>query len=159
MIVGHKDHWESERAYAHPVIRQAIDYLVATDFTELVTGQYTIRGEDMFARVIELTTKDKHDQLAEKHEQFFDIHYLIEGEERIGWSIQDDKLVPTEPYNPEHDASLYDDIPAEMQVDLTPGMYVVLFPEDIHRPGLTAQAPGTVRKVVVKINTDLFKTS
>lgn len=157
MIVGHRNHWKSERTYAHPVIRKAIDFLIETDFTKLATGQYPIQGEDIFARVIELTTKDKREQLAEKHEQFFDIHYLIEGEETIGWSIQHDELVPTEPYNLENDAALYGDIPVEMQVQLTPGMYMVLLPEDIHRPGLTEHTPGAVRKVVVKLNTDLFK--
>lgn len=156
MIVGHRNHWMTERAFVHPVIQKAIDYLTSTDFTKLEVGQYPIQDEDMFARVIELTTRKKVDQLAEKHEQFFDIHYLIEGEEAIGWSISEADSSPKEPYTPENDAALFDDIKSELPIKLIPGMYVVLFPEDIHRPGLTMDEPGLVRKVVVKINKDLF---
>lgn len=156
MIVGHRNNWTAERAFVHPVIQKAIDYLTSTEFNKLAAGQYPIQGEDIFARVIELTTRDKSDQLAEKHKQFFDIHYLLEGEETIGWSIQEEGLIPAEPYNPEYDAALFGDIAAEMPIRLTPGMYVVLFPEDIHRPGLTEHRPAPVRKVVVKMNTDLF---
>lgn len=161
MIIGHQDHWEAERIYAHPVIRKAVDYLTSTDFASLQPGQYPIQGEDIFARVIELTTRLKEDQLAEKHEQFFDIHYLLEGDETIGWSLSEcgEFLSPVEPYSLEQDAALYGDIPSETPSRLKPGMYMVLFPEDIHRPGLTLGEPGSVRKVVVKINTALFKAT
>ncbi|ANY73253.1 hypothetical protein BBD41_12050 [Paenibacillus ihbetae] len=158
MIIGHRDHWEAERAFAHPVIRKAVDYLTLTDFASLQTGQYPIQGEDMFARIIDLNTVSKDERLAEKHEQFFDIHYLLEGDETIGWSLQTGGIPsPVEPYRQDQDAALYGDIPSEMPIRLTPGSYMVLFPEDIHRPGLAMEDPGTVRKVVVKINSALFK--
>ncbi|MGG3283469.1 YhcH/YjgK/YiaL family protein [Paenibacillus solani] len=161
MIIGHQVTWEAERAFAHPVIRKAVDYLTSTDFASLQPGQYPIQGEDMFARVIELTTRLKDEQLAEKHEQFFDIHYLLEGDETIGWSLSEggDLLSPVEPYSLDKDAALYGNIPSETPIRLSPGMYMVLFPEDIHRPGLTLGEPGNVRKVVVKINTTLFKAT
>ncbi|KOP65248.1 hypothetical protein AMS62_08305 [Bacillus sp. FJAT-18019] len=162
MIIGHQDHWEAERAFAHPVIRKAVDYLISTDFASLQPGQYPIQGEDMFARVIELTTRVMDEQLAEKHEQFFDIHYLLKGDETIGWSLREggDLLSPVQPYSLDQDAALYGDIPSETPIRLRPGMYMVLFPEDIHRPGLTlGEEPGNVRKVVVKINTALFKAT
>lgn len=160
MIVGHRNHWKTERAFAHPVVRKAIDYLISTDFTLLAPGQYPIQGEDMFARVMELTTRSKEERLAEKHERFFDIHYLLEGDETIGWSLREGDLPsPAEPYELDQDAALYGDIPSEMPIRLTPGMYMVLFPEDIHRPGLTMREPGAVRKVVVKINAGLFEVT
>ncbi|WP_068775540.1 YhcH/YjgK/YiaL family protein [Paenibacillus sp. FJAT-26967] len=156
MIIGHSCNWESERAFAHPVLKKALDYLLATDFTRLEAGQYPIQGEEMFARLMEPVTRHRDEQPAEKHEQFFDIHYLLEGEETIGWCIQQDDLTPAEPYNPEHDTALFGEMDGEMDIRVTPGMYVVLFPEDIHRPLLTEGSAAQVRKVVVKINKDLF---
>ncbi|TVY02905.1 YhcH/YjgK/YiaL family protein [Paenibacillus cremeus] len=57
----------------------------------------------------------------------------------------------------ENDCALYIEVPNETQLRLIPGMLVVLFPEDIHRPGLSQGVPARVRKVVVKVDKELFR--
>ncbi|WP_405082335.1 YhcH/YjgK/YiaL family protein [Paenibacillus chitinolyticus] len=47
----------------------------------------------------------------------------------------------------------------EERLRLTPGMYAVFFPEDIHRPGLRSgdgEPASPIRKAVFKISTALF---
>ncbi|GIP40171.1 hypothetical protein J31TS4_34510 [Paenibacillus sp. J31TS4] len=155
MIIGHRSNWAKDRAFAHPVLQQAIDYLTTTDFGKLEAGAYPLQDDDMVAIVMERSTRPGAEQPAEKHEQFLDIHYLLEGDETIGWAAGREDLIPTRPYETGDDTALYGDIPGELPVRLTPGTYVVLFPEDIHRP-LLADRPAPVRKVVMKLHTRLF---
>lgn len=157
MIAGSLVNWEKERMFSHPVIRKAVDYLSRQDFAGMETGKYPIEGEDMFALLMEITTKPHADQPAEKHERFLDIHLLLEGDETIGWGIQSGQIEPTQPYDEENDYALFGEITGESHLRLTPGMYAVLLPEDIHRPGLCEASPSPVRKVVVKINKSLFE--
>lgn len=156
MIAGSLKHWTTERKFAHPVLRKAIDFLAETDFGVLEAGKYPIWGDDMFALLMANTTKPKEEQPAEKHERFLDIHLLLEGEETIGWQVQDGYSKPSAPYNPEEDFALFTELQDETLIKLKPGMYMVLFPEDIHRPGITEAIATDVRKVVVKINQDLL---
>ncbi|MEK5645593.1 hypothetical protein BK138_30245 [Paenibacillus rhizosphaerae] len=155
MIVGSLTHWPQERTYAHPVIRKAIDFLQTAEFSQLDNGKHPIWGQDMYALVSSIRTKPASQQPAEKHEVFLDIHYVIEGEETIGWQLQDDRAKPFE-CSPEEDYSLFTELDAESMIRLKPGMYAVLYPEDIHRPGLTEAEPSDVRKAVIKINRHLF---
>jgi len=155
MIVGSLEHWAKEREFAHPVLQKAIDYLQDTDFRILEEGKYPIWEQDMFAIISRIQTKPASMQFAEKHECFLDIHYVIEGEETIGWQLQNDQTEPFES-SPEEDYSLFTELESESMIRLKPGMYTILFPEDIHRPGLTNAEPSDVRKIVIKINRNLF---
>ena len=156
MIIGSMKHWADQRHSVHPVLRKAIDYLAETDLGSQEVGKYPIWGDDMFALQSAIKTKPHSEQPAEKHERFLDIHYLISGEETIGWQLQDDNCEPSQPYNPEEDYALFKELKEETMITLKPGMFVVLFPQDIHRPGITLTAASDVRKVVVKINQALF---
>ncbi|MDQ8738475.1 YhcH/YjgK/YiaL family protein [Paenibacillus sp. LHD-38] len=156
MIVGSLRHWTTQRESAHPVLRKAIDYLAETDFEGLEEGKHPIQGDDMFALLMAITTKPKEEQPAEKHERFLDIHLLLQGEETIGWQLHSENSEPTEPYNQEQDFALFVELKDETLIQLKPGMYMVLFPDDIHRPGLATAHASNVRKVVVKINQDLL---
>lgn len=80
----------------------------------------------------------------------------MQGEETIGWSIGKEGLQPDKPYDTEKDFCLYGEVPGETLIRLAPGMFAVFFPEDIHRPGLCESAPGTIRKIVVKIDQELL---
>ncbi|MWV43886.1 DUF386 family protein [Paenibacillus sp. HJL G12] len=155
MIIGSLKHWAAQRECVHPVLRKAVDFLQDTDFGLLEEGKYSIWGQDMFAIISRIQTKPASMQSAEKHECFLDIHYVIEGEELIGWQLQNEQTAPSES-NPEEDYSLYTELEQESMIRLTQGMYTVLLPEDIHRPGLTETEPSEVRKVVIKINRNLF---
>ncbi|MFE5323675.1 YhcH/YjgK/YiaL family protein [Paenibacillus sp. NPDC056579] len=157
MIVGHIRHWKQEKAMAHPVIRQALDYLERTNFTDMETGKYPIIPDQMYAMVMQLTTKPLEEAKAEKHEQFLDIHYVLQGSETIGYAVNSGANQTIQPYDADGDYALYGHVEGERFVRMSAGDYVVLLPEDIHRPGLCDNAPGPVRKVVVKISIDLFQ--
>lgn len=156
MIAGHIEHWRKDRPFLHPVLQRAVDYLESTDFAAMENGKYLIEDEALFALVIELAGKREAEAPAEKHEQYLDIHYLLAGEEWIGWAPDDEALLPSDPYDPEQEAALYGTVPGEARLKLVPGMYVIFAPSDIHRPGLCGTEPQPIRKVVVKLNKTLF---
>ncbi|WP_282936030.1 YhcH/YjgK/YiaL family protein [Paenibacillus sp. RC67] len=157
MLVGSLEQEESQRCGMHPALSKVIDFLQNTDFRQLENGKYTIDSDRLYVNVMELTTKSKEDAAAEKHRRYIDIHYLLKGEERIGWSFHDEEMIPSQAFNEEQDYALYQGVADEHFVNLTPGMYVILYPNEIHRPGLCQGAPASIRKAVVKIDIELLK--
>jgi len=157
MIVGSLKHGRWERKLAHPAIAQALEYLSAADFSAMADGKHPIQGEEMYARIMTLSTKAASEQPAERHQSYIDVHYLLEGEETIGWLQDDGTASPVQAYDPEQDYALYGELANESLVKLTPGMLAVLFPEDLHRPCLTEDVPSRIRKVVIKIHLALLQ--
>jgi biofilm protein TabA len=52
------------------------------------------------------------------------------------------------------DALFFKTIKDEIDLILTPGMYAVFFPTDVHRPGCVYKTTASVRKVVVKVSVE-----
>lgn len=156
MLVGTLGSWRSDRDWMHPVIRRAVDFLANTDFSTLEDGKYPIWGDEMYGRIMTLGAKTVQEQPAEVHRKFLDIHCLLDGAETIGWQPNDCLRVPIRAYDEEQDYALFDELQDEAFVFLKPGMYMILLPEEIHRPGLGEAAGAELRKVVVKIDQSLL---
>lgn len=113
-------------------------------------GRIEIDGEAMFGVVNSYTTKSPEDASFEAHRKYIDVQILLAGEERIDVTQQTD-LPVLQPYDEDADVMFYASPRACVSVPLKPGEFVVLFPHDTHRPGVTLNAPSDVRKLVVKI--------
>lgn len=134
-----------------PYFTKAIDYVLATDFSTLEKGKYTIDGDNVFAIVNEYTTKPVEECAPESHREYTDIQILIAGAERFGYT----PLVRQEaslPYTAEKDVALYP-LPMEeiSYITLYPGQFIIFFPSDIHQPEVFHRQPEPVKKVVVKV--------
>ena len=57
----------------------------------------------------------------------------------------------------ERDLIFYKSVENEGFITSTPGCFCVFFPTDVHRPACADGEPMTVRKVVVKVSTELLK--
>ncbi|WP_181024280.1 YhcH/YjgK/YiaL family protein [Paenibacillus sp. UNC499MF] len=159
MILGSLNNWKQDRKFAHPALADVLDRLEKIPFRELENGKHPVRGEDIFFTIMELEAKDPAEAKAEKHERYIDVHFLLEGAETVGWSVDNGKSAVTE-HSPEGDYTLFEPAAEEERLRLTPGMYAVFFPEDIHRPGLRSEggeAASPIRKAVFKISTALFE--
>lgn len=96
-------------------------------------------------------TKVKDDTcLAEGHIKHIDIQYLTEGEEVIEVYSKDEVELVQE-YDPEKDYALYRPIKEGRKVVLKPYEFLILYPEDLHIPGLASGEPREVKKIVIKI--------
>ena len=68
-------------------IEKALHFLRTTDFTTLAPGVVEIEGRNIFAQVLDLTTKEPHENRPEVHRRYLDIQFLAWGEEKIGIAI------------------------------------------------------------------------
>lgn len=75
------------------------------------------------------------------------MHILLEGKERIGWKALEDVTDLKQAYQKEGDCALYSDTPTSF-VDLLPGQFLIVFPEDPHAPVIGG---GKIRKLIGKV--------
>lgn len=131
-------------------LRAALDYIRQCDIAAMNQGRNEIQGDDMYVMRFDGVTKPASELKAELHFEYADIHYVVEGEERIGFAPSGDGLEAAEDLR-EHDALLYEEVPGETMLLLKPGDFLVLFPGEVHRPWICADTPAPIRKLVVKI--------
>lgn len=137
------------------IINEALEYLKATDFTKMEPGTYEIKGRQLFAMIFDIETKEISETRPETHEKYLDIQHLITGEEAIGVVNYKDSFEIDEKV-PENDLIFYKDVPNETFIKMSPQDFCVLFPSDVHIPGVCFEKPMKIRKVVVKISIDLL---
>ncbi|MFA3782444.1 YhcH/YjgK/YiaL family protein [Melioribacteraceae bacterium 4301-Me] len=129
-------------------IRQGLSYLIETDFSKISKGKYPIDGDDVFALVDQYNSKPLSAGKWEAHKRYIDIQYVINGVENIGFGkIKDMKII--EEYNTEKDIMFLEG--KGNFVKVKEGHFVILFPDDIHMPGISVDDPATVKKVVIKV--------
>ena len=83
----------------------------------------------------------------EAHKKNIDIHYVIEGSEKIGFA-NINKLMSYCDYNEEDDYMLLKG--DKEKIVLNKGEFCILFPEDAHQP-MMAGSVEVVKKAVVKV--------
>lgn len=134
----------------HPGVLRGLKFLAETDFSALPDGRAEIDGDNVFANVMTVDTKPMNDT-PEAHRKYIDIQYLISGREHIDVGPLE-AMTEEVKANPQGDIWFYHG-PMD-RVTIGDGRFAVLFPGDAHAPGIAAEKPETVRKVVVKVLAD-----
>lgn len=129
-------------------LNAALKYLEENDFLTMEPGRYQIDGDEIYALVQQYETKPLVEGKWEAHRKYIDIQYVADGEERIGFS-NINQMKPSEEYNPEKDIQFF--YGEGHFKSVKKGQFMVLFPEDVHMPGITADVKSKVKKVVVKV--------
>lgn len=146
MIISNLKH--SERIEPlHPAFKKAFDYIKSHDLLHEACGRIELDGDRLFINNVSPTCLPAEAQVLEVHRDYIDIHVLLEGKERIGWKALEDLQAEKQTYNPTSDCALYTDRPT-FYVDLQPGEFVVVFPEDPHAPLI---GTGNIRKLIIKV--------
>lgn len=120
-------------------------------------GRYPIRGDEIFALVSGYKTRSPAEGLLEAHRAYVDIQTVLLGRERCAW-LPVKGLAPQAPFDSSKDVGFFPCPSSEPScVELVPGLFAALFPQDAHMPGMTAgEGPEQIKKVVVKIKGDLL---
>lgn len=148
MMTGNIHHIDP-KLYDYPGFRQALTYLAALEAFPPV-GQADIDGEEVFASVQSYDTKPHADIPWECHREYIDIQFVYSGKEKVG--VAPVAGIPGFDYDQANDIAFTQDKTEGEWVPLEAGDFVVLFPEDAHRPrGYFADAPEAVQKIVVKV--------
>ncbi|MGE3957632.1 MAG: YhcH/YjgK/YiaL family protein [Vicinamibacterales bacterium] len=132
-------------------IRRALEYLRGTDLAALAPGRHDVDGDRVFALVSDYETRTPDEAFWEAHRQHIDVQYVHRGRERIGYGNL--ASFACDPYDAARDLTVATGS-SHRSVDVGAGDFVILFPHDVHMPGLTGETPSSVRKVVVKVRRD-----
>lgn len=147
------DHISNGNVYfsLHPCFEKAFSFLNNTNFKTLKEGKYMIDSDKCFAIVNRYKTKPVSESFAESHKKYIDIQFIAQGKEKVGtgnirnfkntyYSKSDDLL--------KHEGKL--DF-----ITLNENYFAILFPNDVHMPGIIDNEPENVLKIVIKIETEL----
>ncbi|EBQ6103428.1 YhcH/YjgK/YiaL family protein [Salmonella enterica subsp. enterica serovar Ibadan] len=137
-------------------IEQALDFLRNTDFRTLEPGVVEIDGKNIFAQIIDMTTRDVAENRPEVHRRYLDIQFLAWGEEKIGVAIDTGNNQISESLLEQRDIIFYHDSEHESFIEMIPGSYALFFPQDVHRPGCNKSIATPIRKIVVKVAIDVL---
>ncbi len=135
--------------YLDEKFRAAYKWLAETDIKSLEPGTYPILGEQVYASVQEYETEPKEKRSFEAHKKFFDIQYMVTGDEMFG-VCKEEGLKETEAHD-DKDLYFYEEPALSGEVLLKEGDLIVVAPEDAHKPRCAAGTPAAVKKVVVKV--------
>ncbi len=121
-------------------------YHFITSSSTLQAGKYQCgRG---FSMVQEGITYPAEEGVFEFHKKYVDVIMLISGKEMLEWApVQ--QLQISEEYDPERDIAIMKG--RGNYIELQPGMFYILFPDDAHKACCHLTEPERYRKVVVKI--------
>lgn len=131
-------------------IDDAISYVLNTDLLSLEVGRYEL-SESVIVNRQQYYGKD--DPFAESHRDFIDLQIVLKGKEKMGYADLSNLTVRVmEDYNPDIDLAKYyvDD---ECYYEMSEDSFALIFPEDIHRPGMKVD-DNIIEKVVVKIKVE-----
>lgn len=139
--------------YLSEKFQKAYAFLSRADLAALEPGNHTIDGQDIYANVQHYTTIPAAEAAFESHDQYFDIQFMLEGEELFGYIPRAQLHQAAMPYDPQRDLTFYAE-PAEGQACyllLRQGDLAIVPPEDAHKPRCMAGTAKPVKKIVVKV--------
>lgn len=142
-----KDKLKNSKTYYNLGLKKGFEWLKSQDLENIECKKYII-DDDLYANVQEYNTKD--DAKYEAHKNYIDIQYMIKGQESIGVTDRDNCSVCVD-YDKEKDIEFLDCNVEEEYVCLEEGQFVVLYPQDAHKPSINYKGKHFVKKVVVKV--------
>ena len=96
--------------------------------------------------------------IIESHQREIDIQILLSGTEKIRIFSKENVEIKSD-YNPEIDCAFYTpNGEAHSEVILKPGYFAMFFPQDLHNPLIANNGVQDLKKVVVKINVNWYKS-
>lgn len=119
---------------------------------------YAIQGDEIFAIVMSYQTQPPETAILESHQKYIDIQAVLVGAERFECASREGLEIET-PYNANKDVVFYQPTSTRsVKVDLFPGTFIMLYPQDAHMPTLMVNdQPELIKKVVIKIKLALLK--
>ena len=99
--------------YLSEKFKKAFTFLRDTDLAALPVGNVPIDGNEVYANVQSYSTMDAADCPFESHKEYFDVQYVVEGEECFGYEPVEN-LIPSVEYDAEKDLIFYQE-PADLQ--------------------------------------------
>lgn len=134
--------------FKHEGIYKAFEFLQNTDLIKLGEGKHDIENDDLFALVNTSNTTEIAGRYPEAHKRYIDVQYVLSGEELFGYAPYDNQEIQKEYFEAR---DIFFCFAETTFVKLEQGMFVIVYPGDLHLPGIKVKDCSPVKKVVVKV--------
>jgi YhcH/YjgK/YiaL family protein len=132
-----------------PKFKAAYEFLRQKNLAELPVQTMRLSA-DLTVQVREYNTKPSAEAQFETHDKMFDIQYVVSGEEFFGVAPRD-SLEEMTPYNAEKDVTFYHDPPHYGLHLLRAGDFILVSPEEAHKPSCMVGTSSPVKKIIIKV--------
>lgn len=123
------------------------DFIKNNDLSTMELKTYELDGDKVFASIMEVETVPAEEKQFEAHKKYCDIHYIVNGMERIDFCITD-RMTAGE-YTP--DIFFLNGTAESGSALLQEGDFMICMPQDGHKPGLAGKESSKIRKVLFKV--------
>ena len=132
----------------HPNLDLALEHITDAYLASVGYDRVELKGGDVYATRFTYETVPAQESFFEAHRKYLDIHIMLSGSERV-------EIAPPEKLT-EFDRVEANDFYAyrgegDYKLVLSPGDFLVVFPNDAHRIKMQAEGPETVTKAVFKV--------
>lgn len=135
----------------HKNMAAAFSFIKKAMAEDLPVGKYELNGKELYAMVQAYDSKPAEGTLFEGHKNYIDLQFVWQGREVIEVIDVAHTEAKTE-YNPDKDKTMLAATAPATACVLADGDFALVFPHDIHNPGLAFEGKvAPVKKIVVKI--------
>ncbi len=132
----------------HPNLDLALEHITEKYLDSVGYDRVELKGSDVYATRFTYETVPEEESFFEAHQKYLDIHIMLSGSERV-------EIAPPEKLT-EFDRVEANDFYAyrgegDYRLVLSPGDFLVVFPDDAHRIKMRVNGPETVTKAVFKV--------
>ena len=132
----------------HPNLDLALEHITEEYLPTIGETRVELKGSDVYATRFTYETVPEEESFFEAHKKYLDIHIMLSGSEGV-------EIAPPEKLT-EFDRVEANDFYAyrgegDYKLTLSPGDFLVVFPNDAHRIKMRLEGPETVTKAVFKI--------
>lgn len=128
---------------------KAFNFLKTEDLSAISAGIHELDSQNVFVKVTEYNSKNREEVAFEAHKEYSDIQYVVSGTEYIELADLPGASLKT-PYDQAKDIVFYDAIERESHIG-KPGIFFLIFPDELHRSGIKVDEIAPVKKIVIKV--------
>ncbi len=132
-----------------PQLDIALELMQQADFFHAPPGREEVR-DGVYYIVMDCNLVPQAEAVWERHENYIDIQWVLNGQERIDVSPIG-HVAQWKAYDPARDAAFSSDPAKGTPLDMNQSMFAIFFPQDAHRCCIATTDAASVRKVVIKI--------
>lgn len=132
----------------HPNLDLALERITPEFLAQVGYERMELKGSEVYATRFTYETVPEEESFFEAHKKYLDIHIMTDGSEGV-------EIAPPEQLK-EFDRAEANDFyayrgPASYRLTLSPGDFLVVFPNDAHRIKMQLDQPDKVTKIVFKV--------
>lgn len=143
------DNINNIKNYKDNDLQKVFEALKNIDADNFPKDMINIKEGEIFIKPVELTSKNLEKCIYESHKEFIDIHFVVEGAEVIH-TADVTSLDIDVPYDKKLDVMFLKGKESTINV-LKKGDFLVCYPSDAHKVGISYKEDSKIKKIVGKI--------